>query len=184
MLSQTILHYLCSLIQHPLPNHIKRRWPNIQYSLVEFFLGEPFPPLLNRIPLQFQQLRVPDIIFQIICRICDDQVVDIFNGIRIGDPVTSEKGDGLDERPALVVDAHIGEGIETKDHGSVFLHQGCLFFGDRRVIITHHLAVGSPAFGIAAVIQKIADGVGLLGCVVGSLVQVSRITFMCECREE
>ena len=109
---------------------------------------------------------------------------DIFDGVAVGDSVASEEGYGVGQGPAVVVYAHVGEGVESEDDGAILLQKCGLRFGDGSVVVAQHLTVGGPAFGVSAVIQKRAYGIWILAGEVGGLVQMTGISFMGKGREQ
>ena len=54
----------------------KRRRAHAEHGLVEFFLGKCPARLFRPGPLQFQEFHIAHIVFQIIGRRSDDQVID------------------------------------------------------------------------------------------------------------
>ena len=59
----------------------------------------------------YEQFQIPNIVFQIISRIGNDQIIDILNGRIIRYPISVEKSRRIGKLPAIVMDSHIGKCI-------------------------------------------------------------------------
>ena len=59
----------------------------------------------------YEQFQIPNIVFQIISRIGNDQIIDILNGRVIRYPISVEKSRRIGKLPAIVMDSHIGKCI-------------------------------------------------------------------------
>ena len=99
------------LFKHILLDHIKRRRPNIQNRLMKPHLRKVITPLIHCIFLKFQKFQIPNLVFQIISRIGNDQIIDILNGRIIRYPISVEKSRRIGKLPAIVMDSHIGKCI-------------------------------------------------------------------------
>ena len=99
------------LFKHILLDHIKRRRPNIQNRLMKPHLRKVITPLIHRIFLKFQKFQIPNIVFQLISRIGNDQIIDILNGRIIRYPISVEKCCRIGKFPAVIMNSHIGKGI-------------------------------------------------------------------------
>ena len=99
------------LFKHILLDHIKRRRPNIQNCLMKPHLRKVITPLIHCIFLKFQKFQISNIVFQVIGRIGNDQIVDILNGRIIRYPISVEKSRRIGKFPAIVMDSHIGKCI-------------------------------------------------------------------------
>ena len=75
-----------------LSDYVKGCRSYIQYGLVEPLLGESVSPLIHGIFFQFQEFHIADVIFQLVGRVRNDQVIDVFYGIRIRDTIAAEEG--------------------------------------------------------------------------------------------
>ena len=67
--------------------------------------------LFQRIFLKFQKFQIPNIVFQIISRIGNDQIIDILNGRIIRYSISVEKSRRIGKFPAVIMNSHIGKCI-------------------------------------------------------------------------
>ena len=148
------------------------------------FLGKIFAPAGHGLFFQFQKFQIAEIIFCVVGRIPQNQLIDFRNAVFVTDTVLEEESKRVFFRPAFFMDSDIGQSIETEDDRSVFLLDNGLFFGDRRQLVGHHFCVGGPSLHISAKVQDGADRIRILRKKIGRLVEVARIAFMGQCGEK
>ena len=79
-----------------------------------------------------------------------DQIKNVLDCLFIRDPIGSEKGNCFSKSPAVIVDAHIGEGVKSENDGGIMLEKCCHIMRKRGIVITQHFTICSPTFGISA----------------------------------
>ena len=93
---------------------------------METFLGKTIPPFFDGFFFQFKEFHISNVVFQIVCRISENELVDALDGRGITDPVISEKCGGFIQCLAFLMDSDIGKCVEAKDDGIIFLEKGGL----------------------------------------------------------
>lgn len=86
-----LLFFLCVRFFQFFSDQIKRSRPDIQNKLMKPFLGKIFAPADHGLFFQFQKFQIAEIIFCVVGRIPQNQLIDFRNAVFVTDTVLEEE---------------------------------------------------------------------------------------------